>query len=97
MDESHQVCMDVPWCLCRLSVWAEDESDTSAAAGASVGTGISDLLDRELERNERSAEADTAQRAEKSDAHWVLEIHEKEKVRMERVKIPEPAQVSAKL
>jgi hypothetical protein len=76
---------------------AEDESDTSATAGASVGTGISDLLDRELERNERSAEADTAQRAEKSDAHWVLEIHEKEKVRMERVKIPEPAQVSAKL
>jgi pilus assembly protein CpaB len=76
---------------------AEDESYTNAVAGNSPGTGISDLLDRELERNERSAEADAAQQTDKADAHWILEIHEKEKVRLERVKISEPAQVSAKL
>lgn len=76
---------------------AEDESDTNRATGSSVGTGVSDLLDKELERNELSAEADTDERADETGAHWVLEIHEKEKVRIERVKITDPAQVSSKI
>jgi len=76
---------------------SEDESDSAADSRESWGTGISDLLDRELERNEQSADAAAAEPAEKADAHWRMEIHEREKVRIERVKVSEPAQVSAKL
>ncbi len=72
-------------------------SDEEADSQQSWGTGISDLLDRELERNEQSADAAAAEPAEKADAHWQMEIHEREKVRIERVKVTEPAQVSAKL
>ncbi|MFM7831797.1 MAG: hypothetical protein ACKPJD_08400, partial [Planctomycetaceae bacterium] len=73
---------------------SEDESDSAADSRESWGTGISDLLDRELERNEQSADAAAAEPAEKADAHWRMEIHEREKVRIERVKVSEPAQVS---
>jgi hypothetical protein len=61
-----------------------------------IGTSISDLVDAELEQTEQVMSGEQSEGTEEGP-HWLLEIHERDKVRVERVKLTDPAEVGTKI
>jgi hypothetical protein len=53
-------------------------------------------VDAELEQTDKEMSEDQSEGTE-DGPHWLLEIHERDKVRVERVKLTDPAEVGTKI
>jgi pilus assembly protein CpaB len=74
----------------------DDDSAGAYQPQKPIGTSISDLVDAELEQTEQVMSGEQSEGTEEGP-HWLLEIHERDKVRVERVKLTDPAEVGTKI
>jgi len=75
---------------------ADDDNAGAYQPQKPIGTSISDLVDAELEQTDKEMSEDQSEGTE-DGPHWLLEIHERDKVRVERVKLTDPAEVGTKI